>query len=500
LGELSAIYDIRNIKDANGVVNQPHKFVDVLDDPEIDSVAIATPAATHYEIAKECLIAGKHIFVEKPLALKVDEAEELVELADSTNRILMVGHLLLYHNGIKEIKKIIQHQAFGGVLYCYSNRLNIGTLRTEENILWSFAPHDISVLLHLLEEEPEEVTAEAGAYITPGVPDVTVSHLKFNSGISAHIYVSWLHPFKEQRLVIVGSKQMVVFSDPILEVYNHKIDTSGPVPVVKKALRPTGIRYTQSEPLRAELEHFLECVRTRTQPLTDGYEALSVLKVLDACQKSMDNDCATHIETPCRFASERSNFFAHPTAIIDEPCSIGNSTKIWHNTHIMQGATIGKDCILGQNCYIGSAAKIGNNVKIQNNVSVYDGVELKDNVFIGPSVVFTNICNPRSMFPRKEQYIPTIVEEGATIGANSTIVCGSLIGKNAFVAAGAVITKPVRDNEMVAGNPAISIGWTCECGQRLQSVACLDYKCPACNRTYKAVANGITLRTSSSQS
>src|SRR2546428_13573882 len=195
------------------------EFGAVLSDPSIAAVALATPAATHYEMAKAALEAGKDILVEKPLAVEVKQGEDLVELAAAKRRILMVGHILRYHPAILKLKELIQDGALGQINYLYSNRLNIGKIRTEENILWSFAPHAISVILSLLNEIPNRVSCQGGAYLNRHIFDVTLSYFDFPSGVQAHIFVSWLHPIKEQRLVVVGSEKMAVFDDTA----DHKV-------------------------------------------------------------------------------------------------------------------------------------------------------------------------------------------------------------------------------------------------------------------------------------
>lgn len=185
----------------------------ILAEPSINAVIITTPAALHYEHVKKALMAGKDVFVEKPLALSLAQGEELVRLARERQRILMVGHILHYHPAVIKLKEMITAGDLGRVEYIYSNRLNIGRLRTEENILWSFAPHDISVIMALLREEPTEVEAFGGDYLSRGIYDTTMTTLAFMNGVKAHIFVSWLHPFKEQKLVVVGSRQMAVFDD-----------------------------------------------------------------------------------------------------------------------------------------------------------------------------------------------------------------------------------------------------------------------------------------------
>src|SRR5688572_17374926 len=190
-------------------------YSEVLADASIRGVALATPAVTHFEMAKRALLAGKDVFVEKPLAIEVSQGEELVRIAEKEERILMVGHILQYHPAVRKLKELIQGGALGRLHYIYSNRLNIGKIRTEENILWSFAPHDISVILALLGESPGKVFCRGAAYLNRQVFDVTMSYLDFPSGVQAHIFVSWLHPVKEQKLVVVGSEKMAVFDDKI---------------------------------------------------------------------------------------------------------------------------------------------------------------------------------------------------------------------------------------------------------------------------------------------
>ena len=464
---------------------------DVLDDPAISAVALATPAATHFNLVREAIEAGKDVLVEKPLALTAAEGERLVELAERNKRILMVGHILLYHPAVIKLRQLIHEGALGRILYCYSNRLNMGLIRTEENILWSFAPHDISVMLHLLGEEPVAAEADGQSYLTPGVVDVTLSRLKFKSGVNGHIFVSWLHPVKEQRLVVVGSEKMAVFDDQAadkLVLYPHRVDWAGRAPKAVKA-EGVAVELPPAEPLKQECLHFLECAARRETPLSDGREGLRVLRVLDACQQSLENHlppaepAATTPAGPKSEADAKRPYFAHESAYVDEPCSIGPGTKIWHFSHVMKGAVIGENCSIGQNVVVSSTAVIGSGVKIQNNVSIYDAVTLEDGVFCGPSMVFTNVVNPRSEIVRKSEYRPTLVRRGATLGANSTIVCGHTVGRYAFVAAGAVVTHDVPDFALVAGVPARQIGWMCRCAAgRLEFDATASGRAPGGGR------------------
>src|SRR5204863_1599150 len=211
-------------------------------------------------------------------------------------------------------------------------------------------------------------------------------------------------------------------------------------------------------PLREECRHFLECVKTRTAPVSDGEEGLRVLRVLDACQKALPNG-PVPVETPLADQPTPQPFFVHESAYVDQGAEIGAGTKIWHFSHVMKGAQIGERSIIGQNVNVDGGTKIGNNVKIQNNVSVYTGTVIEDDVFLGPSCVLTNVTNPRSQVNRHSLYETTRLRRGCTIGANATIVCGVVIGRYAFVGAGSVVTKNVPDFALVVGNPAHQMGW-----------------------------------------
>jgi len=493
LGALRAVCDSDPSTLAAAARNHPGITVtasldEVLADAAVGSVAVASPAATHHDVVKRALSAGKDVFVEKPLALTVREGEELVALARRNGRILMVGHLLQYHPAVLKLKEMVAAGDLGRIQYIYSNRLNIGKLRTEENILWSFAPHDISVLLFLLGEEPRAVSCTGGAYLNRDVFDTTLTALEFRDGVRGHIFVSWLHPFKEQKLVVIGSKAMAVFDDVSTEklfLYPHSIEwRDGKVPLAHKAAHAV-IAFDAGEPLKLELSHFLECVATRRQPRTDGEEGLRVLRILEAAEKSLRGvAAATPPTTP--------GVFVHESSCVDPGVQIGDGSSIWHFSHVLRGSRLGLNCKVGQNVVIGPNVVIGDNVKIQNNVSVYEGVTLEDHVFCGPSTVFTNVFNPRSEIPRMNELRPTLVRRGATLGANSTIVCGHTIGCYAFVGAGAVVTKDVPDYALVAGNPARQRGWVCRCGARLDAVKA-HVVCAACGNRYRHLRKAGTL-------
>ncbi|MCS6927228.1 MAG: Gfo/Idh/MocA family oxidoreductase [Candidatus Binatia bacterium] len=444
---------------------------EVLNDPQVAGVAIATPAETHGELVRQALLADKDVFVEKPLCLSVEEGKKLVALAHEKRRVLMVGHLLWYHPAVLKLKALVEEGVLGRIQYIYSNRLNLGRIRREENILWSFAPHDVSVILGLVGEMPDRVDAQGGNYLHDRIADVTVSMLSFPSGVKAHIFVSWLHPFKEQKLVVVGDRQMAVFDDVEPEnklvLYPHTITWKNHVPVASKAeARP--VPFPLGEPLRAECLHFLECMRTRQTPRTDGQEGLRVLTVLQRCQDALDGQGKGGVtKTNAGYLQPPRLYFVHESAFIDDNVEIGEGTTIWHVSHVLSNSRIGKNCRIGQNVVIGPNVSIGNGVKIQNNVCVYEGVTLEDDVFCGPSMVFTNVVNPRSEIRRMDELRPTLVRRGATLGANCTIVCGVTIGRYAFIGAGAVVTKDVPDFALVLGNPGRIVGWMCRCGNRI---------------------------------
>src|SRR5437660_410075 len=469
-------------------------FRSVLADPSIQAVALATPAVTHYELAKAALEAGKDVLVEKPLAIDVKHGEELVKIAETKGRILMVGHILRYHPAILKLQQLIQDGQLGKINYLYSNRLNIGKIRTEENILWSFAPHDISVILSLLNEMPTHVSCKGGAYLSSGVTDVTLSHFEFPSGVRAHIFVSWLHPFKEQKLVVVGSEKMAVFDDTVenkLVLYPHKVEWKNRIPTAVKADGEV-VALDNREPLRAECQHFLDCIESRRTPVSDGREGLRVLRVLDACQRALQNGGYAGESVATKLEKIEQPYFVHESAYADEGAKIGAGTKIWHFSHVMKGAQIGEKCVIGQNVNVDGGVLIGNNVKIQNNVSVYTGVVVEDDVFLGPSCVLTNVSNPRSQVNRHSLYESTRLRRGCSIGANATIVCGVTIGRYAFVGSGSVVTKDVPDYALVVGNPAHQISWMSRHGHRLELPGGDGVMiCPESGYRYKEVEPGI---------
>ena len=483
LGVLQYVCDtnIAHSKEIAKKYNVESKTIAELLKTDIDGVVIATPAEEHYNIAKSCLEEGKHVFVEKPLSLKVSEAIELYKLSKKKKKVLMVGHLLQYHSAFSKLKKMVSEGKLGKLNYIYSNRLNLGKFRNEENILWSFAPHDISMILGLADDLPETVYATGVSHLNKDIHDVTTTHLKFKNGLQAHVFVSWLHPFKEQKLIVVGDKSMAVFDDGLswadkLKIYPHKVNWINGLPHPQKA-EFKSIELDENEPLKVECDTFINSIKNKNEPITDGKEGINVLKVLDASQKSLIKGTIINL---VEISSQEIDFFKHNTAVIDQDCIIGKGTKIWHYSHILGGTKIGEKCTIGQNVMIGPDVIVGDKCKIQNNVSLYKGVKLKNAVFCGPSCVFTNVINPRAKVDRTNDFLETCVEEGATIGANSTIVCGNKIGAYSLVGAGAVITKNVKPHSIMVGNPAKQIGWVSHSGEKLDK----NLKCPRENRQY----------------
>ena len=497
LGALHTICDadattLQSLASAHAPIHTETDFQRVLADERIQGVVVASPAVLHYSMAREALLAGKDVFVEKPLALRVEEGKELVELAESRSRVLLTGHLLEYHPAMTALKALVDKGELGRIQYIYSNRLNLGKFRTEENILWSFAPHDISAILLLLGGEmPQQISSHGGCYLHPELADVTLTTLAFNDGVRAHIFVSWLHPYKEQRLVVVGDRKMAEFNDAHpqrkLALFSHEIEWIDRKPVPHRK-DPQAIEVPADEPLRLECQDFLACIESRRKPRVDGRKGLQVLEVLSCCQKSLEANGKV-----ISLGQSQTDVFVHETSMVESPVTIGPGTRVWHFCHIMPDVTIGENCVLGQNVFIGRGVTIGSNVKVENNVSLFDGVTLEDDVFCGPSCVFTNVINPRSFVSRKQEFKPTLVQKGATIGANATIVCGNTIGRYAFIGAGSVVTKDVPDHAMAYGNPARVRDWVCRCGAKLNLGETGTTTCSQCGKGYvKQEVQGTT--------
>jgi UDP-2-acetamido-3-amino-2,3-dideoxy-glucuronate N-acetyltransferase len=309
--------------------------------------------------------------------------------------------------------------------------------------------------------------------------------LTYPNNVVGHIFVSWLHPFKEHRIVVIGSKGMFSYEDSSEDkqilFYEKGIDWVKGEPIKRDG--PTEIiPYDRSLPLTEEMKYFVDHLNGHPIETADAQSAIEVLEILQRASDSLVTGTVVKTEDaqePHR-RGQQTGYFVHPTSEVDKDVVIGKGTKIWNFSHILSNSRIGERCNIGQNVVIGPDVTIGNGCKVQNNVSVFKGVTLEDDVFCGPSMVFTNVYNPRASIRRMDEIRHTLVKKGATIGANATIICGVTIGQSAFVGAGAVATEDVKDYALVIGNPARQIGWVCECGARLDDRGL----CPACGRSY----------------
>ncbi len=279
-------------------VETKKEYASVVSRDDLDAVVVATSAESHYEIAKAALLAGKHVLVEKPLVLNSKQGREIVQLAEEKNLVLAVGHLLLYHPAVEKLKELVQSGQLGDIYYLYSNRINLGKVRTAENALWSFAPHDISVMLYLIDGMPNLISASGQSYLNPGVEDVAFFTLHFPGGAMGHGQVSWLDPHKIRKITVVGSKKMVVFDDmestEKIKLYDKGVDAPPSYDSYGdyQTLRIGDIvipRIRMAEPLKNECQHFLDCIQKGRRPLADGQEGLKVLRVLEAAQESLKN-------------------------------------------------------------------------------------------------------------------------------------------------------------------------------------------------------------------
>lgn len=274
-------------------------YDEVVNDPQVQGVVIAAPSLLHFTLAAKALRKGKAVYIEKPMALNSRDAEALVELAEKKKVPLMVGHLLKYHPAVRRLKDLIDKKELGDIYYLYSQRVNLGTIRKDENALWNFAPHDISVVLYLLGDGLESVSARGGCYLQQGIEDVVFLNLQYQDGKMANIQISWLDPYKERKLTIVGSKKMVMFDDmqasEKLKIYDKGVNKEPGYESYgdSLALRFGDInipKIDMSEPLKLECQHFLECVVKRNRPFTDGREGVKVVKILEKAQESLSKN------------------------------------------------------------------------------------------------------------------------------------------------------------------------------------------------------------------
>lgn len=475
------------------------------------AIIVATPPKTHFPVAMEALQGNRHVFVEKPICDSISDARTLVSVAKTRGLTLMVDHLLQYSLPHRRLIHLVSTGYVGNVTRVRMSRVNFGTIRTVEDVLWSFCPHDISILLALLrggkkkngqEIYATSVTCHGQAVVSSDITDYVDICVTFSSGSRAHVEASWLHPMKERRVIVYGSDGSIVLNEdmpdtslPKLQAYkwSTKRRHDGSAVDIEKSDDDLAAHLeahpekdavsfsSENQPLSSALNYFVHCVHTGVTPWrSDGKEALSVLALLDAAAESLRQGGISISIAPEGGMTQlsmngagktansvlKSKTFVHETAIVDSGAKIGQGTKIWHFSHVMSGASIGKNCNIGQNVYVGNTT-LGNNVKVQNNVSIYDAVRVDDDVFLGPSCVLTNVKTPRAHVSRKHMFSSTWLQKGVTIGANATIVCGTTLGEFCFIGAGAVVTKDVLPHALVYGNPATMQGWVSKTGVKL---------------------------------
>lgn len=461
-------------------------LTEIWEDPGCRAVAIATPAPTHPELIERALRAGKDVFCEKPLAFSVAQVRYLADLAAEKGLLLMGGHILHYHPAVEVIQSFLAEGRIGRLLTFHAERTGLGRFPLTEDALWGLAIHDLGLLSYLLGTQPIEAKAHAQASTATVQADTVWIHLKYASGLQGEILASWTFPERRRRLTLIGTEGMLTFSEesekPVLNYHAHRfIWHNGQDPHLKPADTVETIPVPATEPLAAEIDAFLQAIETRQEPRTSARALEPVIALAEKLHRQLFPE-----------AEGSRDYFVHPTALVDENVEIGEGTKIWHFSHILRGSRIGKNCVLGQNVVVGPFVRVGNNCKIQNNVSLYYGVELEDGVLCGPSCVFTNDKYPRAFIERRNEFLQTRVRQGATLGANATIMCGTTIGRFAMVGAGAVVLHDVPDHALVVGNPARQVGWVCECGETLRELKPDElYYCDRCDLTYERTLKGL---------
>ncbi|MAA51595.1 MAG: oxidoreductase [Phycisphaerae bacterium] len=291
LGVLGVVSDLnkeaeKKVKKISKTIKFKLNYRELMKDNSLKAIVIATPAKSHFNLVEMALNHNKHVFVEKPLCLNLKEGKKLKNLSIKKNLKLMVGHLMLYHPGFIKMKKVIAEGLIGDIRYIYSNRLNLGKLRKDEDVLWSFAPHDISMILNLVESKITKIDAFGGSYVKKNIKDTSLTSLTFQNNIKAHIFVSWLHPYKDQRLVVVGAKGMIVFADVLeknnkLLFYNHKVTWRDSFPIVTKAKGKKILFNFKKEPLKIECKSFVNWILKNEKPVSDVDEGIKVLEVLN---------------------------------------------------------------------------------------------------------------------------------------------------------------------------------------------------------------------------
>ncbi len=450
----------------------------------VQGAVVAAPAGLHAALGTALLEAGFPVLMEKPLALSGKDALALKALAEKRGLVLAVGHLLEHHPARKALGTLLAEDRLGELVSLRFVRSKLGKVRTQENVLQSFAPHDIALALGLAGRLPTRVTARGLELVTPGIADTVQWGMDFPGGLFAQGTASWLEPAKEQKLVVSGRKGLALWVDTpgqrSLRYYPIKLAGLPGQPALQHCGPEEGelITLEGNDPMETELRAFAAAINDRSPLPNDAQQGAATAAILDAMLDSMKRLGAPVVPV----FGAGTGVKIHPTAEVHPAVPIGKGSAVWHFCHVMAGSSIGENCSLGQNCFMAPGSHLGNGCRIQNNVSLYDGVILEDEVFVGPSAVFTNVKHPRCHVTRKDEYAKTIVHKRASLGANSTVVCGHEIGEYAFVAAGAVVASNVLPNALMAGCPAKRIGWVCCCGEVLPKTGPLT--CHRCAATY----------------
>jgi predicted dehydrogenase/acetyltransferase-like isoleucine patch superfamily enzyme len=459
----------------------------LINDPEVHALAIATPVAYHYKLAKASLLAGKHTLVEKPLAASSAECEELIEIADEKGVVLMSGHTFLYSSSVRKICDIINAGDIGDIRYINSRRLNLGLFQKDINVVWDLAPHDISIILHILGELPLTVNCQGNAHVTSGVEDVTNLSLSFRNKKFATIQSSWLEPRKVREMTIVGTRRMIVYDDlqPLEKIRIYDVRVDRPPHYDTFAEFHYSYHYgdsyiphiQQEEPLKVECQHFIDCIESGMEPTTSGRSGLELVTILEAATASLkangaplnflrkrDDGCAPAPKAKSRRRSGRTSGRMSDGRgehqLIAPDVKLGRDVRIFGFVNLY-GCEIGDETKIGSFVEIQKNARIGARCKISSHTFICEGVTLEDNVFIGHGVTFINDRYPRAtngdgQLKSEDDWSceVTLVKRGASIGSGVTLLGGITVGENAIIGAGSVVTGDVPANATVAGNPA----------------------------------------------
>ena len=471
----------------------------VLERDDLDAVVIATPTSTHHAFARAALERGLHVFVEKPLARTVAEAEDLVALAARAGRVLLVGHVFLFNEGVRAVKERIDAGSLGNVQYVQSVRSNLGPVRTDVSALWDLAAHDVSIFGFWLGGPPLRATGKGAVYLNPGIEDVVFATLEYPGGVLANLHATWLSPRKVRQITVVGDRQMLV-------VRRHGPRRAGARPRQgrhRPARRSAGGRQLRELSVVDPRRRRHDAARARGRAAARRVRALPRLHPRrrdpgrrpggghrGRARPGRDRALAAQRQRRGRAVSVSPprGVSVHPQALCESD-RIGPETRIWAFAHVMAGARIGARCNIGEAVFVESDVVIGDDVTVKNGVALYNGVTLDDETFVGPQAVFTNDLRPRSgRFKRPvETFLPTPVARGATVGANATVLCGHAIGAWGMVAAGAVVVDDVAPHALVAGVPALRVAWVCMCAETLGE----DLRCGRCGREYRPTGAGL---------